>query len=844
MRTLKKSLALVLCLAMMVGLCAVGASAVTIDDYKDKDKIQYQDAVTLLSALGVLEGYPDKTFKPEGELNRAEGAAIMTRLLTKATPTGTSSFTDMGNYAWAQPYVKFCEDFGIINGYGDGRFGPADKLTTTQFAKMLICALGYDAKAEGFVDDPAWAINVTKKVTGLNLADGLAGYNPNAAVTRETAAQLAFNTLFQTMVYSDGISYQIFGGLNRDGSWMTLKNGAPVPNTSYDYTSKIDGVMQFIEASFPNIKVDDGEDAYAVPMRYWWSGKNAQDKVFNWNKVIAETFDCDVLARYAEGISGVSDKTLYADANFTKAVANTVELYENGEQVNDAKVVPNSAARPYVMGNYGGAEALLLDCDDDGIADRLVVKYPYLAKVIAVQEDKDEETRSISLKIFTKADTSVVAVIDCDEFEVNDFVLVYAWGAIAETQKYVTEDFEDTILEIKPVTAKNGTLTKVGLAAGATATSLTVGGESFPIGSKFLANLGPADKQPVACDKDLYELQVGMTVYSNFGYALGVISDAEAYGDYIFVVDAYKKHVDSAFGGPGYDYAGYVKQDATPVEAIIGQRPSDPPVDPMTWYYPIIGASSTRFIKPSVTEAEINGLYRNTPALDNAYKIVTDAKTNFVFWTNTGFSAVTGIKNVPEYKDTMKAYALIPGEGGHAVAVFIDARGCTPLNGGGTPIYIISELAKTKEVDGDGTTQVYTYSAIVDGKLKTVKSLVALTTGDLGDFGFVVPYYNAKGYISSVEILTKDSPIVQLLKVSFDTVDYKDGTLTLDGGKDGAYFVCTDTATVYVINRAGTKVSTITPEAMTGLKDAYISAISVSALDRTLQVIYFDKYNY
>ena len=121
---------------------------------------------------------------------------------------------------------------------------------------------------------------------------------------------------------------------------------------------------------------------------------------------------------------------------------------------------------------------------------------------------------------------------------------------------------------------------------------------------------------------------------------------------------------------------------------------------------------------------------------------------------------------------------------------------------------------------------------------------VALTTGDLGDFGFVVPYYNAKGYISSVEILTKDSPIVQLLKVSFDTVDYKDGTLTLDGGKDGAYFVCTDTATVYVINRAGTKVSTITPEAMTGLKDAYISAISVSALDRTLQVIYFDKYNY
>ena len=842
MRTLKKTLCLVLCLAMMVGLCAMATSAVSIDDYKDKDKIQYEEAVTLLSALGVLEGYPDKTFKPEGELNRAEGAAIMTRLLTKNTPTGTSSFTDMGDYAWAQPYVKFCEDYGIINGYGDGTFGPGHKLTTSQFAKMLICALGYDAKKEGFVDDPAWAINVTKKVTGLNLANGLAGYNPNAAVTRETAAQLAFNTLFQTMVYSDGSSYtfSLIGG--GGAGYVTLKDGAPVPNTSYDYyPADPDNVMQFIEASFPEIKVRTMDDDFAVPTNYWYKGKNAQDKTFSAKKVIAETIACDVLGRYAEGINYTTGKTIYNDACFT-GTGNTLTVYENGEELADTLPITDSA-RVYPFYNtvfgatagtagLGGAEALLLDVNGDGVGDRLVVKYPYLAKVIAVQEDKEEETRTVSLQVYK--DTKVVVNYASETLEKGDFCLVYPEGKIDDTSTATAEGIK--LLLVKDVDSKNGTLTKVTLDSGIYAAALTVGGEDFEVGDPALAILGPSAGLPVACDKAYYELNTGLTAYLSHGYVLGVISDAEAYANYVFVVKNGAKTETDAFGRTAV-YAGYVNQDAKALETVIANVPTTD-VAEMTWYAPIaMGPTSTKFTNGTVYHATIDGLYRDTPALDSAYKIVTDANTKFVLSTKYGYVGFKGIKNVDEYDGTLEAYALIPSEGGHAIAVYIDCGLLDSISAPAAPIYVIDETARTKELDGDALTTIYTYTAIVDGKAQTVKSKVKITL--LGGYGFVIPKYDAKGYITDVTVVSEGGAI-RMVKHSFEMAEWVDETLKLDT----AYFVCTDTCVVYLIAARTGKVSKITPEGLSGLKNAMVSAISVSKDDRTLQIIYFDQYNY
>ena len=73
MKNFKKVLALVLVVATLLSFATV-ASAITSKDYKDAANIDYTNAVDVLSYIGVLNGYGDGTFKPEGEITRAEAA--------------------------------------------------------------------------------------------------------------------------------------------------------------------------------------------------------------------------------------------------------------------------------------------------------------------------------------------------------------------------------------------------------------------------------------------------------------------------------------------------------------------------------------------------------------------------------------------------------------------------------------------------------------------------------------------------------------------------------------------------------------------------------------------------
>ena len=86
-------------------------------------------------------------------------------------PIAAAPFGDVPASHWAAGYVAFASDRGIINGYGNGMFGPTDPVTYEQMAKMLVCAWGYGDMAEerggypdgyldmalelGILDDPA-----------------------------------------------------------------------------------------------------------------------------------------------------------------------------------------------------------------------------------------------------------------------------------------------------------------------------------------------------------------------------------------------------------------------------------------------------------------------------------------------------------------------------------------------------------------------------------------------------------------------------------------------------------------------------------------------------------------
>ena len=121
---MRKVLSFVLVLSLVLGSFAMAFAATpAVSDTAGK---ACEDAVNVLTELGIVKGYPDGSYKPENIVTRAEMAVIVISALgLKDYAVGTSSFKDMAGYDWAQGYVAYAQSLGVINGYPDGTFKPA-----------------------------------------------------------------------------------------------------------------------------------------------------------------------------------------------------------------------------------------------------------------------------------------------------------------------------------------------------------------------------------------------------------------------------------------------------------------------------------------------------------------------------------------------------------------------------------------------------------------------------------------------------------------------------------------------------------------------------------------------
>ena len=198
MRNLKKVLSLVLCVAMMLSVMVVGAGAA----FSDQSKIKNTEAVDACTALNIIGGYPDGSFKPEGNITRAEVTKMICVALnggknpavsTNTTPT-FSDVRNNANAAWAEGYIESCAAQGIVSGVGGGKFAPNGNVTGVQLAKMLLVSLGYKSENEGFTGN-AWATNVNVRAAQKGLYAGLEKMDSNAAITRDNAARMVWNAL-------------------------------------------------------------------------------------------------------------------------------------------------------------------------------------------------------------------------------------------------------------------------------------------------------------------------------------------------------------------------------------------------------------------------------------------------------------------------------------------------------------------------------------------------------------------------------------------------------------------------------------------------------------------------
>ena len=166
------------------------------------------EVVDTLVSLGVVNGYDDGSFKPNGTVTRAEMAKMIYVLRTgnsdaSAYNDDKTSFTDIGSH-WARGYIKYCQSLGIIAGKSNTKFCPNDKVTAQEAAKMLLVTLGYDATKAGLTG-AGWAAKTNALADENGLLEDV-NTSFTSACPRQYAAQLIYNTIFApTVVLRDGV---------------------------------------------------------------------------------------------------------------------------------------------------------------------------------------------------------------------------------------------------------------------------------------------------------------------------------------------------------------------------------------------------------------------------------------------------------------------------------------------------------------------------------------------------------------------------------------------------------------------------------------------------------------
>ncbi len=380
---MKKFLSLVLALVMTMSLVTISAGA---KDFTDADKVNYDEAIAVLSAVKVIDGYTDGSFKPQTPLNRGQAAKIICNLVLGPTTAAELSatvapFSDVPANNIFAGYITYCANEGIICGYGDGTFRPTGSLTGYAFLKMLLGALGYDADIEGYNNPGSFGIQVAKQAIGIGLNKGLKDtFDGNKTVTREEACLYALNTLKATMVeYDQKIVANVNGAQVTVGTSLAKEVKWNIAEKKNDGNIKDDEYVQFAEKYFPKLELEVGNGIYGRPTNVW-KLKKVEIGAFT---SIEPTYV------YTES---VKEKDAYKDLG--KVICDETEYdwtaFVNGKDV-DAKTYAPAKNGPDEWAYTGEGTVTEIYVDDDAETVTVCEINYYLGEVSKVKKDDDGE---------------------------------------------------------------------------------------------------------------------------------------------------------------------------------------------------------------------------------------------------------------------------------------------------------------------------------------------------------------------------------------------------------------------------------------------------------------------
>ena len=462
MRNLKRALSLVLAVVMVIGLMVVGASAVSYNDLTDKDEIVNKDAVSMLVALDIIQGKPDGSYAPAENVDRAQMAKMLSVIMNKGVDNSAlyqsvdSGLTDIGTN-WAKGHINYCYTTGIIAGRGNGTFDPSATVTALEAAKMLLVAIGYDPKIEGF-EGADWALNVSVRADSVGIFRNFTK-DLTAPLNRDDAALLIYNALDVEMIqsyttnnypiaYSDHrtILSDKYGVIRVQGvvvanEWATLNsdNGDAALKEGKTTIYNPDGIL----STTTNTAVGNDE-------------ANLKSQTFNVSTpvdMLGKTVDM-----YVKKATILADSTVYGDpvVSDINTVVTTGEavLYEgakdpqvdydkllgqNGLTDKDAEYFWNYNAGRYIpnttekygedYANVKGATLTIIDNNGDGEVDYVLSVEKTLADITSVNDRKE----TVTVRTLGTLDNK--DVVGYEDMAKDDVVLYVQYGGRTYLEK-------------------------------------------------------------------------------------------------------------------------------------------------------------------------------------------------------------------------------------------------------------------------------------------------------------------------------------------------------------------------------------------------------------------------
>ena len=805
MNNLKRVLSVGMASTMVLGMMAT-ASAASFNDFTDKDEIVNKDAVSMVTELGIIAGLPDGSYGATQNIDRASFARLICVTLNggKEPTLGnlTTSFTDTKGH-WAEKYIAYCVQQGIIAGKGNNTFAPADQVTGSEAAKMLLVAVGYNTTYEG-IGGATWQVSTDVLANQVGLYKGLETINTSAPLTRDQAAQMIYNALNAEMV-----KYEIVPGVS--------SNGQIVANTQRQETGET-----LLEKAFKAVKVEGVvlANEYAA-----LNGAGVQDegktyvqlndapKGLNSTGAFKVSTDLDMVGKTVtmfvqpDANSTQTSKAVVL-GNALESDTNNVAVLTAGkdsatkikEYLDDNNLKTNSSTEWYVnyalqtekdgdktvnkalSTNEAGKELTFIDNNDDGVVDYALQLVKTFGKVTSYNDSKDGTINVSAVNpadsITYKSLSSTDAVKDINGFadvKKDDYVFFYKIGnkEFVEPAKSV----EVTVSAIKgaKVTADDTTYEQSGLV-------------------KFVNEDG--DKVL----KDAVDLGDKVTFYlDNAGYV--VYTDAEAAADEYLKVLA----VDSFSNVSGYASTKILKTDGTTevVNAYYDNAGTkEKPDSGKIYAYSVNSKGVYKLVLTDLTEKSINSTTIEKGKTQITTGVLANAQTVFVIDRgNDVYTVYTGIANVPK-EITVTTGSAIVDKNNIAKAVFITESDMTGSTEG---VYV---LDKNPTVTGTSDDKTYTYDVIYKGEKTTLTS----EDGNL---------FDSKGYYENVSING-----TEITKVTGSAIQPSEATVASKGlvaNAQGTFSYSDSTKVLYV---DGTDVSESSIGAIT-VKDGDIKGDNI-----------------